>query len=176
MLQVNDRARKKIQVSAHLIWFPAVNYSPSAFLIFFPVVFSFILFGDKRSPQAAALWKQCHCSRVDSCQLKIWPLPFSLNPSLFLPPAALVSSKLVRPFVTSVSISVTHHPVLLLPAFPPALPPAGKEVPVSLKLCCSTGIEDAAGNDGSCSAGLHGIELSGWTEGLMVIYTSEGMF
>lgn len=35
VLQVNDRARKKIQVSAHLIWFPAVNYSPSAFLIFF---------------------------------------------------------------------------------------------------------------------------------------------
>lgn len=31
VLQVNDRAREKIQVSAHLIWFPAVDYSPSAF-------------------------------------------------------------------------------------------------------------------------------------------------
>lgn len=31
VLQVNDRARKKIQVSACLIWSPAVEYSPSAF-------------------------------------------------------------------------------------------------------------------------------------------------
>lgn len=31
VLQVNDRARKKIQASARLIWSPTVEYSPSAF-------------------------------------------------------------------------------------------------------------------------------------------------
>lgn len=95
VLQVNDRAREKIQVSAHLIWFPAVDYSPSAFLkMFFLWSFGSFCLEDKHSPRCEG--KQCHCSRADLCQLKIWPLPFSPNPSLFLPPAALVSSKLVK--------------------------------------------------------------------------------
>lgn len=71
--------------------------------------------------------------RADLCQLKIWPPPFPLNPFLSFPPVALVSFKLVTPFVTRMSPCLTHYPVLLPPAFPSVLPPPGKEVPASLK-------------------------------------------
>lgn len=56
VLQVQDRARKKIQISAHLICFPAVDYSPSAFLkVFFLWSFASYCLEDKCSPQAPAL-------------------------------------------------------------------------------------------------------------------------
>lgn len=126
VLQVNDRAGKKIQVSALLIWSRAVACLPLTFF-FFPLGFFFHLFWKMNAFQGLQLSEsnECHCSRADLCQLKIWPVRFSyhfsLNPSLFLLHFALVSFMPVTPFVTSMSICLTRYSVLLLPAFPLAL-------------------------------------------------------
>lgn len=94
---------------------------------FFPLGFFFHLFWEMNAVQGLQLSEsnECHCSRADLCQLKIWPVRFSYhfspNPSLFLLHFALVSFMLVTPFVTSMSICLTRYSALLLPAFPLAL-------------------------------------------------------
>lgn len=148
--QVDGKARKKVQVSAHLIWSPAVEYSPFAFFslfLIFSVAFCFIFLKHKHSPWASALRKQCRYGRADLCRLKIWPINFppffSLNPPLFPLPFALVSFLLVTPFVTSVSICLTHYSVLRLLVCPLALSPFGEGSASSCKAPRSSVIEDA---------------------------------
>lgn len=55
VLQVNDRAGKKIQVSAHLIWSRAVACLPSTFFFFSPWVFLSFILGNECFPGAPAL-------------------------------------------------------------------------------------------------------------------------
>lgn len=130
------------------IWFGLQQSNTHVLLFFlFPVAFCFIFLKYKHSPWASALRKQCRCGRADLCRLKIWPINFppffSLNPPLFPLPFALVSFLLVTPFVTSVSISLTHYSVLLLLVCPLALSPFGEGSASSCRAPRSSVIEDA---------------------------------
>lgn len=62
VLQVDGKARKKIQVSAHLIWSPAVEYSRSAFFslpcgLLFHIFEVQTLATGFSSPKATPLWQ-----------------------------------------------------------------------------------------------------------------------
>lgn len=122
VLQVNDRAGKKIQVSARLIWSQAVACLPSTF--FFSLGFFFHLFWEMNAFQGLQLSEsnECHCSRADLCQLKIWPVWFS---SHFFPEFFPLSS----PFCTclfyagnAICHQYEHLPDTLLSAASPSLP------------------------------------------------------
>lgn len=130
MLQVNERARKKIQASVCLIWSLAVGCSPSTcfvgFFFFFLWVFLSCISGNECFPEALASKSDVTAAELRNASWRSGlfifpPPPFSLNPSLFILPFALVSFMLVTPFVTSMSICLTRYPVLLLSAFPLAL-------------------------------------------------------